>query len=183
MMRCNTFARSALFAAVAALAWLPWVLVAGPLVGVWNARAVYLIVVAVLYVAGLAPRGPRRASLSVVVGLVACALALVAHTTADLAIGLAVVLGVARSAFLYRAAPVRAVTMEMAFLLSGLLFARFLAGAALASTAFALWGFLLIQSFFFLLAGVCARGAAERRPDPFEEAYRRAQAMLDRAGV
>lgn len=179
MMRCNTFARSALFAVLAAVIWLPWVFVAGPIVGVWNARALYLITVTALYIAGLAPHGPRQITIAVVSGLVACGLALAAHTTADLAIGLAVILGIARSAFLYRAVRVRAVTMEGALLIAGLLFARFLAGTALASTAFAVWGFLLVQSLFFLVPEVRPRGAAERQSDPFEEAYRRALALLE----
>ena len=183
MMRCNTFGRSALFAALAALAWLPWMIIAGPLVGVWNARALYLIALTVLYVAGLAPHSSRRLMLILVVGSVAGSVALVAHATADLAIGLAGILGITRSVFLYRAAPARAVAVEVTLLVSGLLFARFLAGASLASTAFAVWGFLLVQSLFFVIAGARERGPAPPRPDPFDEAYRRALAVLEREGV
>jgi len=63
-MYWNTFARSALFAAVAAAAWLPWVMLASPVVGPWNARALYLVAVAATYVGGLViastPRRRRR---------------------------------------------------------------------------------------------------------------------------
>jgi hypothetical protein len=73
--------------------------------------------------------------------------------------------------------------MEVALLVPGLLFARFLTGRALLSTAFAVWGFLLVQSFFFLVAGANAAAHRERRTDPFEEAYRRAVILLERTGV
>lgn len=183
MTRCNTFARSALFAAVAAAAWLPWVLVAGPIVGVWSARALYLVAITALYIAGVAPQRTRRMTAAVVAGLVATGLALVAHTTVELAIGLGAILGIARSGFLYRAAPARAVTTEATLLVGGLVFARFLAGASLTSTALALWGFLLVQSLFFLVAGVRVRATGGRHPDPFDEAHRRALALLERPSV
>lgn len=183
-MRCNTFARSAVFAALAATAWFAWVVALGPLIGVGNARAVFLIGTAALYVAGLSG-GPlaRRIGAAIAVVAAATALALAVRTTAELAIGLAVVLGIARSGVLYRAATARAVVSEVALLGGGLLFARFLAGPSLAATALALWGFLLVQSFFFLIPGVRAQPARGRQADPFEEAHQRALSLLERRGV
>jgi hypothetical protein len=54
MMRWDSFGRSAAFAAFAALLWIPWLLVVGPVAGPWTARALYLV--------GRRPlrRGPRR---------------------------------------------------------------------------------------------------------------------------
>jgi hypothetical protein len=181
MMRCNSFARSALFGAVAAAAWLPWVLVVAPLLGVWNARALYLVGVTAVYAAGLSPQGKRPLPVALATFPVAAVVALVAHTTAELAIGLATILGVARSGFFYRAAPARAVATEVTLLLGGLVFARFLAGVSLTATALALWGFFLVQSLFFLVAGVRARTRSGAHPDPFEEAHRRALALLERS--
>jgi len=120
---------------------------------------------------------------TIAVGLVALGLSLVVTTIAELAIGLAVILGIARSTVLYRAAAARAVATEAVLLLGGLLFARFLAGASLLSTALALWGFLLVQSVFFLIGGVRARSAGAPHADPFEATYRRAVALLERTGV
>ncbi len=182
-MRWNTFTRSTLFAAVAAAGWLPWVLVAAPILGVSNARAFYLVGTTALYIAGLSPRATRQITAGALGGLVAGGLGLAAHTTTEVAIGLAMILGIARSGFLYRAAPARAAATEGALLLGGLLFARFLAGSPLAPTALALWGFLLVQSLFFLIAGVRVRSPGGQRADPFEEAHRRALTLLERSGV
>jgi len=181
-MSTNTFVRSTLFAAVAAAAWVPWALTAGPMIGVWNARALYLIGTTTLYVAGLSPRSTQRITLGIVVGAIATGVALIVHTTAELCIGLAVLLGVARSAFLYRAKPARAAATEIGLLVGGLLSARFLGGPWLLSTASAIWGFFLVQSFFFLIAGTRQRRPTGAHPDPFEEAYRRADALLERIG-
>jgi hypothetical protein len=183
MMRCNTFAHSALFAAVAAAGWLPWVVLAGPFAGVWTARALYLVAVTAVYIAGLSPPGSLRIALALAAGLVGGVLMLAAHTTAELAIGLAAILGVARSGFLYKAAPARALAIEVSLLAGGLLFARFLAAASLPSTALALWGFLLVQSLFFLVAGARVSAAGDGHPDPFEEAHRRAVILLERMGI
>lgn len=183
MMRCNTFARSALFAAVAAAAWPPWVFVVAPLLGVWNARALYLVGVTAVYLAGLSPQARRPSPVALVTVLVAGVVALIARTTAELAIGLAAILGIARSAFFYRAAPARAAATEVTLLVGGLVFARFLAGVSLLATALALWGFFLVQSLFFLVAGVRARAVSASHPDPFEEAQRRALALLEETRV
>lgn len=189
MMRCNTFARSALFAALAAAGCLPWALVASPIVGPWNAQALYLIGTTALYLAGLPPGSaggppapPRAMRTALVGGLAAAGLAVLARTTTELAIALAALLGIVRSGFLYRAAPARAAAIEITLLVGGLVFARFLAGSSPPSTSLALWGFLLVQSVFFLIAGR-RRLAAVHEIDPFEAAYRRALVLLDRTGV
>jgi len=183
MIPCNTFARSALFAAVAAAGWLPWVLLVAPILGVWNARTLYLVAVTGVYVAGLSPQRRRPLPVALATFLVATVVALIARTTAELAIGLAAILGIARSGFFYRAAPARAAATELILLVGGLVFARFLAAVSLPATALALWGFFLVQSVFFLGAGVRARTLNGPHPDPFEEAQRRALALLEQAGV
>jgi hypothetical protein len=106
-------------------------------------------------------------------------LAFVARGAPELCVALAVVLGIARSGFLNRAAPARAVATEVVLLVGGLVFARFLAGGA-TGTALALWGFLLVQSCFFLVGGVEPRPADGRHPDPFEDACARATEVLER---
>jgi hypothetical protein len=188
MMRWNTFARGAVFAAVVAAGWLPWVVTVGAIVGAWNALVLYLVAALACAVAGMGPPGPRRFSDRRLggafgAGLLGCGVAVVATTTTELCLGLAVVLGLARSVFLYRAAPARAVMTEAVLLIGGLWFARFLAGPTLVSTAFAIWGFWLVQSCYFLIAGIRARAPARGDVDPFEHACQRATALLDRAGV
>lgn len=182
MMRCDTFGRSALFGAVAAAGCLPWALLVSPLIGAWNAQALYLAGATTLYIAALAVPRRRAFTAAAVAALAAAVAVLAARSTTELVIGLAAILGIARSGFLYRAAPARAAVTEVVLLAGGLWLARFLAGAWAPFTWLALWGFLLVQSLFFLIAGVQAR-AAQRDPDPFEEAHRRAVALLERVGV
>ena len=180
MMPWNTFARSAVFAAVAAALWLPWAILAGPALGWWPARAIYLIAATAVYAGGLANRRARALPLVVIVAVAGCLAALVAASTAELAIALAVLLSFARSGVLYRARPARALATEAILISAGLLFARYLGGFTVVSTALALWGFLLVQSVFFLIAGVRARSLVDGSTDAFEEAHRRALALLDR---
>lgn len=182
-MRCDSFARSALFAAGAAVGWSVWTIIASPIVGPRNALALYLTGATALYIAALSPRRWRRLSVAVVAVVLAAALALCARTTTELAIALAAILGIARSAFRYRAAPARAAALEVTLLVGGLLFARFLAGSTLSSTGLALWGFLLVQSLFFLVAGRHPRSPTAPRADPFDDAHRRAVALLERTVV
>ena len=58
-MRWNGFARSLLFAAVAAGAFPVFALFANPILGRVSALSLYLIGIAVLYVAGLTPHRSR----------------------------------------------------------------------------------------------------------------------------
>lgn len=182
-MNWNTFLRSALFAAVAASCWLPWALIAAPFVGAWNARALYLVVVSVVYVAGLSAPGMRRMTGAATTAGAGLVLLVFARTTGEVAVGLAVLIGIARGVFLHRAAPVRAIAREVCLIGGGLVFARFLAAATPASTALALWGFLLVQSLFFLSGAAATRPAPQSAVDPFDEAYRRAVALLERSAV
>jgi hypothetical protein len=181
MMRIDGFGRSAAFAAVAALGWFPWAAIAGPVAGMPAARTLYLVVVTALYAGGLARDTPRRALVGAGVAAAGAVVAVAARGLPELCIGLAAVLGFTRSGLLRRGEPARAIVLEGALLVGGLVFARFLAGGRL-GTAPPLWGFLLVQSCFFLAAGVRPWAAAGgRRADPFEEARARALEVLDRA--
>ena len=113
------------------------------------------------------------------VAIVGCVLVLVARGIPELCLALAAVLGVARSGFVHRTASARAVVVEAILLVGGLLFARFLATGALA-TALGVWGFLLVQSCWFLIGGIARRTGDGRHPDPFEEACVRATEVLER---
>ncbi len=179
-MTWNTFGRSVLFAALAAAAWVPWLVVVGPLLGANAARQLYLILAIVLYVSGLSRNRSRSLIVAGCAGGVAVVAALVARNPTELGLGLGLTLGIARSAFLYRNSTARAVTIEGVLQLGGLLLARWLSAPPLAATSTALWGYLLVQSFFFLIAadeGLPTGLQAER--DPFEAAHRAALALLD----
>jgi hypothetical protein len=179
-MTCNTFARGALFAAVAAAAWLPWALVMSPIVGAWNAHALFLVGITVAYVAAMAS-GTNRFGAAIAVTLAGVLGAWLLRTPGDLVVALAVTIAVVRSGVLYPAPHARAVLRETALVFGGLALARFLAGSTLLSIGLALWGFFLVQSLFFLFA--VAPGGVGVQSDPFEEAHRRALALLDRTSV
>ena len=182
-MKIDGFGRSAGFAALAALAWFPWIFVAGPVLGGWCARAAYFGAVTVAYLAGLAAGPARRLRTVVLAGLAALAVALAARTTMDVVLGLGVVLAAARSVFLAPSAPARAVVLEVALVLGGLWFARLVGGGTLAGTALAIWAFFLMQSLFFLVARTAPASRSTADVDPFDEACRRALVLLERSGV
>lgn len=178
MMRWDGFSRSTVFAAIAAAAWLPWVAVVRPIAGGWHALVLYAVGLLALYIAGCSAARPRALQAALAAAAAAVLIALGARNVTELAIGLGAVLGIARSGFLYPTAPARAALRELLLIGGGLAFARFLAGATFPSVALAVWGFLLVQSCFFLL-GAATHPTDGRHPDPFEEAHRRASALLD----
>lgn len=176
-MRWNTFGRGAVFAALAGLGIIPWLVVAGPLLGMRLGLAVYLVALTATAISVMAPSRRRGLGAGVVAALLGSCLALVTRTLPELAFGLAVLFGTARGAFLYQLRPARAVAIEVVLVGGGLLFARFLAGPSLVSIGLSVWGFLLVQSFFFLVGGVRERTVQQK--DPFDAAHDRARALLD----
>ena len=178
MRPSSSFARGVAFAALAAATWLPWAVLVGPVIGLRSALAFYLVGATAAYVYSLSPRAGSRAVAGVLVFAAASAAAFVAQTASELAVGLAVIVGVAR-VVLHPAAPARTIVREAVLLVAGLLLARLLAGPSLASIALAVWAFLLVQSFFFLGGG--RRPLLRAQGDAFEEARRRALALLEEA--
>jgi len=175
----NSFVRGIVLAALLAAAWLPWAVLAGPVLGVRSALPLYLAGATAAYVATLTPRRGRRAAAALLIFVAAGAVALLAPSTAVLAVGLALVIAIGRS-LLHPAPPARLIVRETLLLVSGLLFARLLAGPSLVPIALALWGFFLVQSLFFLGGGRAARDHTEG--DAFAEAHRRALSLLERPG-
>lgn len=180
MIRIDSFGRSAVFAAVAALGWIPWIVLLGPFVGAAAARALYLVAVAALYAGALATSSTRRASVTLAVATAGVLLAWIARGLPELCVGLAIALAVARSALRSRTAPARAVVVESLLLVGGLAFARFLAGGSAHAMTLALWGFLLVQGCFFLVGGARARPGDGSPLDPFDDACARAAEVLER---
>ena len=166
MRRWDSFGRSAAFAAVAALAWVPWLMVMGPIAGWSTARTLYLIAVTSVYVAGLGGPIARRLPAAIATGIAGCAAAVVGRDATILCLGLGVALAVARSVFLYRAAPGRAVVTEAVLVGGGLVFARLLASRSPLGAALPIWGFFLVQSCFFLVVGARERRMGDGHDEP-----------------
>ena len=178
-MRWNGFARSLLFAAVAAGAFPIFALFANPVLGRASALSLYLLGIAVVYVAGLAPRRSRAVVAAGLASALGAGVFLLAPSVGTVAAGAALVVGVCRSGLLYRSRRARALVAETILLAGGLALARFLAGPDTLQMAFAIWGFLLVQSFFFLLGGITERAEATAGLDPFEVARARALALIE----
>jgi hypothetical protein len=178
-MRCNGFARSLLFAAVAAGVFPIFALVADPVLGRASALSLYLVGIAVVYAAGLAPRRSRTVVAAGIGSALGAGVLLLAPSVGTVAAGAALIVGVCRSGVLYRSRRARALVLETCLLAGGLGLARFLAGPETAQVAFAIWGFFLVQSFFFLMGGIAERAEATAGLDSFEVARARALALME----
>ena len=178
MMRCNTFGRSLLFAALAAAGLLALEVLLVPL-HFPAVLACYVAAVAAAYVVAIAPDRASGLAAGALAALLGVALLLLPLDTGQMALGAALVVTVCRSAILYRARPLRSLLLELALLAGGLGLARFLAAGGAASPALGLWGYLLVQSLFFLAGGVTVRFGSDGRIDPFERARAGLLALLD----
>jgi hypothetical protein len=175
----SAFAKSLCFAAVAAGALPLWLLLARPILGADRAIGAYFVLAAAAYLGTIAPARNRALAAAVAAAAVGGAAALVARAPSELVLLLGMLVAVVRSGFLYRSTPARAVMVEAIVAGGGLVFARFLFGPTVTAFVLALWGFFLVQSLYFLLGGKHASSFA-RHPDPFQDAYARATALLDR---
>jgi len=175
-MRREGFTRGLVFAALAAGGWLPFVLVAGPILGGRTALSLYLVVLSAAYVAAIG----SRVAVTAAAALAGAVLLAIARGPVGLAVGLGAVVAGLRSGVLWPRPLARAVVLEVALVGGGLAFARALAGATPFAVTLAIWGFFLVQSGFFLVSRTTERTSG--RGDPFEEARRRALALLDGAG-
>ena len=180
LIRWNTFPAGLVFAAIAAGGVLPWLLVVKPIAGAYAAIALYLVALLAGYVGLISPERSRGFVAALVTLAAGIGVAAVARSVTELALGLGVVLAVARSGFLYGRSPGRAVVLETFLVAGGLLFARFLAGHSALAIVLSVWGFFLVQSFYFLGGEPKRREVSGGHPDAFENAYGRALALLDR---
>ncbi len=175
-MRARRFGESLLFAFLAALGAVPWTLAVGVGLGRVRAEAVYLLLLGVAYLVWIAPGWPKKLPTAV---LAAAASAVLAFVSVPAWVAAALLVAVGRSALLYRSTPTRAVLTEAVLVGGGLAFAGWLAGPSLLDAAFAVWGFYLLQSVYFLLGGVTER-REETSGDAFEDVRRRALALMER---
>jgi hypothetical protein len=178
-MNWNSFSRSLGFAAVSAALALLLLALLAPLVGSAVAARLCLVLVTMSYVAGLARGVAGALASAAVLGLFGAGLLALGPTLEEMAVALAGLLGIARSGFLRSARPPRALLVEAMLLITGLALAGHLLGASHLSFALALWGFFLVQSCFFLVPGMTPFSVEGERGDPFEQAYARANSLLE----
>ena len=178
-MRASSFSGSLLFAALAGLGTVAWMIAASPLAGVSWALGLYSLGTAVAYLVWIAPSWPRGLAAGTGAGVAALAVAVLAPMPTGAVMGAAAILAAARSGFLFRGRPARAFVAEGVLAGGGLALAGVLAGSTFLSLGLAFWGYFLLQSLFFLIGGIAERPADEPRLDPFEVARRRALALME----
>ena len=178
-MRGNSLLGALAFGAVAALGSIPWTMIAGPVFGRLWAVALYCLATVVLYVVTIAPTWPRGLAIGGLAGLLAAAFGILAPWPSEAIFGAVLVLAIARSGFLYRSRPARALLLECSLAGGGLLAAYTLARPTLLGAALAIWSFFLVQSLYCLTGGVRERLPEEPSIDPFEQARRRALALME----
>ncbi len=110
-MRWNGFARSLLFAALAAAAFPIFALVADPILGWAPALSLYLVGIAAVYAAGLAPRRSRAVVAAGIASALGGGVLLLAPSVGTVAAGAALIVGVCRSGVLYRSRRARALVI------------------------------------------------------------------------
>jgi hypothetical protein len=179
-MRWNAFSPSLVFAAVAALGAVPFLLVASPVLGTPLAGKTVLAATVAVYVAGMAPKLARGVRVGVLAALLGVPIVMVAGNIAQAAIALTVVLAVCRSLFIFRGAIARSLAIEIGLGAASLAAAWAVAGHTTLSLAGALWAYFLVQSTFFLIGSEREVRAPEPTTDPFEAAAKNASELMDR---
>jgi hypothetical protein len=180
-MRWNHFRGGVLFAAVAGLGCVPFVLASTSRVGTGDALAAYALLTSVIYVGGVAA-GPRRGwTAALAASLLASVVWLLPATARESTLAAAAILAVTRSGLACPGRGLRGWAIEALLAAVGLGLAAALGGASLLSFALAFWAFYLVQSVYFLIGGARERGAPDARVDPFDAARARAVSLMDNA--
>jgi hypothetical protein len=180
MMRTDTFFRSVVFAAVAAVGAIAWLACMAPLLGGRRALGLWLVGLTASYVGGLAGNRHRRVAVALVTAAAGLLLLTMTPGIRELTLALVVALGVGRTACIPRSTPLRAVATEACLLTGGLVFAEIVGGPSVRGIALGIWGFFLVQSFFALIPAGGGRMRAAGEGDSFETAHARAVALLGR---
>jgi hypothetical protein len=178
-MRWNSFARSLVFAAVAAAGYAPFSMLVSSRLDAGTALATYAVAAVAVYLVGLASTLRRGVGAALLAALLGAGVLAVTDSTREGVIGAALVLSLCRSGVLYRAPFARALLLEALLLVGGLGLARHLVGPSTLSLVLAVWGFFLVQGVFFLVAGVSEKRSAPEVLDPFEAARAQVLAILE----
>ena len=177
-MRARKFSSSLVFAAVAGLAAVPYLLVALPTFGLIRTFSIGSIVLVATYIVTVSPslvRGLRYGALTLVLGagLYALAPGLVVLYASP------ILLGIMRSGLLYRTKIGRALAIEAMLFVVATTGAQLLAGSSVQSYGLAVWAFFLVQSAFFLFAGATFHAEPGSVEDPFDRARREATRIME----
>ncbi len=178
MIRTGKFSSSLVFAAIAGLAAVPYLLVTLPAFSLIRTFSIGSIVLVAAYIVVVSPslvRGLRNGALTLVLGAGLYTLApgvVVLYASP-------ILLGIVRSGLLYRTKIGRAFAIEAMLFLLATSVAQLLAGSTVQSYGLAVWGFFLVESAFFLFAGASSHPESGSAEDPFDRARREATRLME----
>lgn len=178
-MHWRTFGRSLIFSAIVALGVVPFLLVVAPMIGKLNALGLYSAMAVALYISGIARTTRRGVRIGLLAAVLAAGVCAIASSLTEVVLGLTVVLAICRSGFLFRCAPARALTIEIVLGCVSLVAACVLFVPGYIGVGFAVWGYFLAHSVYFLVGGIERRVVCPSDQDPFEVAKARALAIID----
>lgn len=180
-MSWRGFVPSLVFAAAASAAALPASLLLSSMVGYWNAHALVATALVAIYAAGLARGAARSTGAFFAIGALGLALHVSGAQLGEVAVALTAALAVCRSGVFFRLRPARAALAEGLLGLLSLGMGAFLYGPSSIGLALAVWGYLLVQSAWFLVPGARQRRGDEAPLDAFEAAERSVRGLLEGA--
>ena len=174
----SAFGGTLVFGALAAAILPVTVLAASPFLGVSRALMLHAILATVGYAMVLTSGARRRLAVGAVSLAGGLVLAGLSRSPGELLVLLSLGLGLLRSGWLFRRRTLRAVAIESLVLVGSVAVARFLAAPGLLGSALAVWGWFVVQSFYFLIGGIETRRPKLREGDPFDEAQRELEELL-----
>ncbi|MBJ21254.1 MAG: hypothetical protein GY910_02675 [bacterium] len=170
---------SLLFGAMGAVTLVFTQPVFAPFVGSANALALHLAICVVAYGVSIG-RNPRMRLRNGLVGSIASVAVLsLARSIDGIAIGLTIVLALVRTGLDGEARTGRTLFFETILGCGALAFSSVLAAPGGLGNSVALWGFMLVQSLYFLLPLARHRKASLAEGDPFDRARGHLLALLD----
>lgn len=178
MPRVDRFGRGVAFAALAGLAAIGGPLGLSGLMGARAAVGLCFALFALAWLYGIADRPATGLRAVLVAGPIALGWVAVAPSATVAAVGLTVLIAVARGVFLAPRAPGRAVLVEGAVGLGALALASAFVPGGLLGLGLAVWAYFLVQSLALLPGG--AAPARHKGADAFADAIARAERLLGR---
>ena len=179
----SNFTKTLAFGAAAAISLPLTVLALAPWIGSQHAFAFHAVAATGGYLAILSVGGRRQlrlGSAAAVLGLVGLG-ALVwglSDSPANLVLLLGLEVALVRSGLLFRRRLARTWVIETFVGLGAAATAAFLFTPGLLGSALAIWGWFVVQSFYFPLGGL-SRRTKPARGDPFDEASRSLEEILE----
>lgn len=133
----------------------------------------------------VAPRWRTRLAVSLTTVIVGALVLLLVGGRLNVLIAMTLFVAIARSGFLFRMRPARALGIETLVGLGAIVVVLFLDGPGAIAHALACWGWFVAQSFYFLVPGTHSRVPGTRvgiwghTGDPFDRARRHLEVLLD----